>query len=79
MSHREVPFFDVHHHVRQRFRAVQIEEEVDMVGDVVHFDQVAFLLLEDAVGVCVKSTVRSLRQHWYAAFGAENEVNQDFG
>jgi len=36
-------FFHVHHHIGQGLGAVQVEQDMDVIGDVVHLDQVAFL------------------------------------
>jgi len=44
---------------------MEIEERVDVIGDVVHLDDEAFLRFENA--------------HGLAALGAEDEVDESFG
>src|SRR5262249_38166633 len=44
---------------------------------VVHLDQMAFLLFEDALGERIQVVVRGRREHGHAVFGAEDEVDED--
>jgi hypothetical protein len=67
----------MHHNVGQRLGAVQIEERVDVVGDVVHLDQVALLLFEDAFRIGVHAGKPRLRQQGCTAFRAENKVDEN--
>jgi hypothetical protein len=69
----------MHHHVGQGFGSVKLEENVDVIGDVVHLDHVALLALEDALRIRVQCNVGSLRQHRGTVLGAEDEVDQDLG
>jgi len=67
----------MHHNIGQRLGAVQIEERVDVVGDVVHLDQVALLLFENSVRIGVQSGKPPLRQQGCTAFRAENKVDEN--
>jgi hypothetical protein len=51
---------------------VEIEERVDMIGDVVHFDEMAFLGLENALGVGVERGEGLLGEQGFTALGAED-------
>jgi len=55
------------------------EECVDVVGDVVHLDQVALLFFENAVRIRVQGGKRRLRQQGCAVFRAENQVDEHPG
>jgi len=52
---------------------------MDVIGDVVHLDQVAFLFFGNALGIGVQRGVRSLRQQECAPLGAEDEVEENLG
>jgi hypothetical protein len=58
---------------------VQVEQDMNVIGDVVHFDEVAFLFFEDPLSIGVQGGVGSWRQQGCAALGAEHEMDENFG
>jgi hypothetical protein len=67
----------MHYDVGQGFGAVQVEQRVDVIGDVIHLKQMALLCLEDTLCACVQGGIGSLGQQGGAVFGAEDEVDED--
>lgn len=56
---------------------MQFKQDMHVIGDIVHFDDPTFLLLENSLSEGVELSVRSFGKRCHPIFRAEDEMNED--